>query len=165
VQVRPEGVVPARTLPAVLGVVAAPLHHPPERLLTRREVGPAAVVLEPDDVSEVRRQDDVSDAAVRARPRVARLQVEDADTGDDVTFVIDVTMPEQLEAATDGERRQPFVDGAAQGRAAFDQVLGDAPLLTVLAAADEDQVEVGRVEGVADVDVGDPSSMPRASQR
>ena len=61
-----------------------------------------------------------------------------------------VAVAEQLVAAADGEQRGAVLDGGGDRVALGAQhVLGDEHLVAVLAAADVDQVVLGRVEAVA----------------
>ena len=121
----------------------------------RAEIGAAAMVLEADDFTEVCLQDHVANASVGAGAGVARFEVEDADAGNDASLVVDVAVAEELEPSTNGEDGHIRFNGIADGRAFFDEVIGDAALFAVLAAADEEEVEHGGIEGVTDRDVLD----------
>src|SRR5436305_744434 len=113
------------------------------------------MVLEADEVAEVRRQHHIADAAVRAGPGVARFEVEDADAGDDAALLVDVAVTEELEPATDGEHRQPIFHRRPERGPLLLEVLGDPALLAILAAPDQGEIEGSRVEGVAKADGDD----------
>src|SRR5690606_8873983 len=51
VQIRPQEVLVASTLVPVLGIVPGAPQDPPQRRLSRREIRPPAVILEPHDLA------------------------------------------------------------------------------------------------------------------
>ena len=144
----------SRTTPSrpSLPLLPCPCSDPPERLAAGAEVGAAAVVLEPGEHAAARR---------RGRPRSTTLpisrgpgsrtvsQVGDPEALDPLVAEL-VGVAEQLVAAADGEHRGAVVDrGRDRVALGREHVLGDHPLVAVLAAADVDQVVRVGVEALA----------------
>ena len=78
-----------------------------------------------------------------------RLQVGEAEARDPLVAEL-VAVAEELVAAADGEHHRAVLDGLGEARAlGRHHVLGDDPLVAVLAPADVDQVVGARVERLA----------------
>ena len=107
------------------------------------------------------------DVADQPRPRLADgLEVGEPEPGDPLVAEL-VAVAEQLVAAADGEHRGAVVDrGRERVALGREHVLGDQPLVAVLAAADVDQVVGAGVEALARARRPRSSNpIPRHSQR
>ena len=105
------------------------------------------MVLEPDErpraIAEVALEQHVPDHARRAR---VRLEVEQAEAAQLVAVVAAVDVAEQLVAAAHGEQRRAVRDRACELGAVALQVVGDQQLVAILAAAEQEEVDLGGVE-------------------
>src|SRR5579864_1643238 len=147
-QVRAEHAALHDTFVAVVAVVAVPHHDPAERLRLRSQEGAAAVVLETDErarleLRDLRFDDDVADESLLAR---FGPDVDEADAREPLALGGLVVMAQQLVAAADGEHLRAVLHRLLQGRLLeLEQVLVDERLLTVLAAAEEEGVDLVHV--------------------
>ena len=141
-QVGADDVVDARALGAVPAVIAVAHGHPPEGARFGTESGQPRVVLVAHDPAEILRlQGDVPDQAPAAGHG---LGVEDRDAGDLPAGAGDEVAPEELVEPADDEHGHAVAGPRAQLRAAGSQVLLDALLSGVLAAAAHEEVDVLR---------------------
>ena len=142
VQVGADDVVDAPALGGVLAVVAVAHLHGAEGACARPQGGQAGVVLIADDRAEVLGvQGDVADEAGIAGHRMG---VHEADTGDLLALGGGEAVPEELVEAADRQHRDAVGRPRLEGGADCDQVLLDAVLTGVLAAAAHEDVDVAR---------------------
>jgi hypothetical protein len=142
VQVGTDGTTTDGSFGAVRTVVAEAGCDPPQWLGSRSETGPAAVVLEADDLAPTGAQPHVADQPTPRRPGDG---VEDANPGYRFPAECDVLMAEQLVTPADGQQRRTVVKSGTQGcGVSTDQRPRDARLGSVLSATDEEDVDVLR---------------------
>src|SRR5690348_8222644 len=146
VQVRADHAALHRALGPVRAVVAVAQQNLARRSRVGAEVGAAAVVLEPDERAggEMQRlarlDDDVADEALLAR---LRGHVEQADAVEPLAVGRLVVVAEQLVAAADREHLGAVLDRRLQMLLlVLAQVVVDQRLFAVLAAAEEEDIDV-----------------------
>ena len=145
-QVGADRLAQAAALEAALAVVSETVHHSPERDGAGIEPGAAAVVLEADQRVlpaglELALDQHVADHAPLAGDRVERKH---PGAGHLHARAVAVAAPEQLVAAADRKQRRSVGQRRLQLLRPPREIGGDQLLLAVLAAAQVDQVAVGR---------------------
>ena len=165
-EVSAHGSTDAAALEAVLAVVPVAGHDAPERLGARLEKCPARVVLEAAQRPsrsrvELAVEQDVADHAAFAGPSGERKETGARELR---TRAIAVEATEQLVAAAHGEQRGSGADSVCQRGALGGEVAGDERLLSILAPAHVEEVDVRR-HGIAEADAGDleADGAPRAA--
>ncbi len=141
----------AAALEAAFAVVAEAREHPSERLGTGVEVRTAGMVLEAGDRPplsglELALDQDVADHAALAGDGLQRKQ---ADSGHVLAVEAAIAAAEQLVAAADRERGRSAVDRLVQRLSLPYEILRHEQLLSVLPAADVEEVVVARDDLIA----------------
>src|SRR5205085_12612695 len=142
VQVRPDSAPDTATFEAALAVVAEAGNDAAERLRSPVEMRAAGVVLEagehpPDPGFELALEQDVADHAPLTGDRLER---EEADAREVDAVEVAVRTAEQLVAAADSEQCRAVGDRRQHVLGLGGQILRDKCLLTILTAADAQQV-------------------------